>query len=399
MAASEGAAKYLAQNRQGSLYASSTIPFFFAMIAVVLRFWCRRHKQAGFWLDDWLILAALMCGVGLSTVLLWCTPRALGRHIQTFGPNATRDFSIGLFTAEVTYTGVVVFVKLAILALYWRIFNRSSIRLPIAILSTAVSMWGIAAFLMALLQCIPTRGLWDKTIKASCKVDVQKSFLAISIPNIVIDILLLFLPIPYIKRLNVPKDQKKALMSIFLLGGFVCVASVMRLVTVLTETIDADVSWNFVSQAIWAVTEADFAIIGGEPFLYSICASAEGLSACLPTLRPFWLVMKELKTRLTTQLPRPTTIGSPGGKRKHTWRSSTRAQTQHDDEILFSTLPRTRNGYEDKCPRESGKAATTITAPPPVYQDTPRSQGRISVESAWDVGYDQRNIPRYELGV
>lgn len=48
----------LSQNRQPDLYASSTIPMSFALLCVVLRFWCRWNKKAGFWLDDWLILCA-----------------------------------------------------------------------------------------------------------------------------------------------------------------------------------------------------------------------------------------------------------------------------------------------------------------------------------------------------
>ncbi|KAI0906874.1 hypothetical protein F4823DRAFT_630923 [Ustulina deusta] len=69
----------------------------------------------------------------------------LGKHTQTFGPNVVKIFSIGLFTAGLTYTGVVVFLKLAILALYWRILHKnSSIRLPVGILTTVILMWGIA---------------------------------------------------------------------------------------------------------------------------------------------------------------------------------------------------------------------------------------------------------------
>lgn len=71
-------------------------------------------------------------------------PRALGRHIQTFGPNATKKAYIGLFSCELTYTGIIVFVKFSILALYWRIFNKTNIKIPISILATGVSMWGIA---------------------------------------------------------------------------------------------------------------------------------------------------------------------------------------------------------------------------------------------------------------
>jgi hypothetical protein len=50
----------LSDNRQPDLYASSTIPFAFALVSVLLRFWCRQTNRAGLKLDDWLILTALV---------------------------------------------------------------------------------------------------------------------------------------------------------------------------------------------------------------------------------------------------------------------------------------------------------------------------------------------------
>lgn len=72
-------------------------------------------------------------------------PRGLGRHVEMFGPNVTEEATLGLFIAEMTYTPTIVLVKLSILALYWRIFNKSgSIKIPIYALTAAVVMWGIA---------------------------------------------------------------------------------------------------------------------------------------------------------------------------------------------------------------------------------------------------------------
>ncbi|KAI1429593.1 integral membrane protein [Xylaria sp. FL1777] len=272
----------LSESRQPNLYAAIIISFFLAAIVVVLRFWCRWTNGVGFWADDWLIIVALACSFGLTVDQLWWIPRGLGKHIQAFGPNAVEIFSVGLFTAELTYTGVIVFVKLAILALYWRIFHQnSSIRLPVGILTSAVLMWGIAVFFLTLLQCIPPRGFWDKTIEATCNVDSQRFLFAISIPNILIDVTLLTLPIPYVIRLNIAKSQKRVILSMFLLGGFVCIASILRLVAVVTQPDNDDLSWNIINQSIWATVEANLAII----------------SACLPTLRPLWILIRGNKPK------------------------------------------------------------------------------------------------------
>ncbi|OGM47423.1 hypothetical protein ABOM_002560, partial [Aspergillus bombycis] len=86
------------------------------------------------------------CGAGLTASLFWYVriPRALGRHIQTFGPNATEKTYIGLFPCELTYTGAIVLVKFSILALCWRLFNRANTKIPNSILATGVCMWGLA---------------------------------------------------------------------------------------------------------------------------------------------------------------------------------------------------------------------------------------------------------------
>ncbi|RAK83109.1 integral membrane protein [Aspergillus costaricaensis CBS 115574] len=369
----------LSESRQPNLYASSTIPFFIAVVCVSLRFWCRWKNTAGLWLDDWLILASLACGTGLTASLLWWIPRALGRHIQTFGPNATEDAYIGLFSCELTYTGVIVLVKFSILALYWRLFNRANIKLPISLLATLVCMWGIAVFLLTLLQCIPTRGLWDQSIDASCNVDSQKFLFAISIPNIIIDVTLLVLPVPYIMKLNTSRSHKKAIMSMFLLGSFVCIASIMRLVSVMTQGTDADVSWNWVNQAIWANIEADLAIV----------------SACLPTLRPVWVAVRRslFGTQATNQSTDPSSWATPQKRAQaSSWATKILKSSSYDNEDTqpFSALDsHTEEGVHRYSALDQSQAKTAVAIPlPTLNKGQPHEEG-ITVKRAWDVEYNQ----------
>ncbi|PYH67482.1 uncharacterized protein BO88DRAFT_344157 [Aspergillus vadensis CBS 113365] len=369
----------LSESRQPNLYASSTIPFFIAVLCVSLRFWCRWKNTAGLWLDDWLILASLACGTGLTASLLWWIPRALGRHIQTFGPNATEDAYIGLFSCELTYTGVIVLVKFSILALYWRLFNRANIKIPISILATLVCMWGIAVFLLTLLQCIPTRGLWDQSIDASCNVDSQKFLFAISIPNIIIDVTLLVLPVPYIMKLNTSRSHKKAIMSMFLLGSFVCIASIMRLVSVMTQGTDADVSWNWVNQAIWANIEADLAIV----------------SACLPTLRPVWVAVRRslIGTQATNQSTDPSSWATPQKRAQaSSWATKILKSSSYDNEDTqpFSALDsHTEEGVHRYSALAQSQAKTAVAIPlPTLNKGQPHEEG-ITVKRAWDVEYNQ----------
>ncbi|KAI1189305.1 hypothetical protein F5B17DRAFT_450211 [Nemania serpens] len=369
----------LSETMQPNLYASSTIPYAIALTCVILRFWCRWYNGAGFWLDDWLIIIGLAFATGLSANLLWWIPRGLGRHVQTFGPHVQEDWAIGLFTAELTYTGVIVFVKFSILALYWRIFHKSSgIKLPVAIMSGIVGAWGISVFLLTVLQCVPTRGFWEKTIEATCNVDSQKFLFGISIPNILIDLILLALPIPNVIRLNVSKNQKRVLVSLFLLGGFVCIASILRLVAVVTESTGPDISWNLINQAIWAVVEADFAII----------------SACLPTLRPFWLAIRPKRSSASQSASSSSGPGTKGSHQKRpprTWGSSLLKPTVLDEDearpfsgVNGAVEDDLRNGLVPN----SRQAHTTVIIPlSEVESSKHKVPKEIKVQSDWNVEY------------
>ncbi|KAI1428107.1 hypothetical protein F5Y12DRAFT_782831 [Xylaria sp. FL1777] len=369
----------LSETMQPNLYASSTIPYIIALVCSILRLWCRWINGAKLWVDDWLLLIALAFATGLSANLLWWIPRGLGRHVQTFGPNVEEYWGKGLFTAELTYTGVIVFVKFSVLALYWRIFNKnSSIKLPIAILSATVGAWGIAVFLLTLLQCVPPSGFWDKTINASCNVDSQKFLFGISIPNIFIDVTLLGLPIPYVIRLNASRDQKRALVSIFLLGGFVCIASILRLVAVVTESTGPDITWNIINQATWAVVEADFAII----------------SACLPTLRPFWLAIRPKRsstTKSTSSSTGPISKGTYPKRAPRTWGASLLMPTVLDEQEA-GPFAGVNGAVEDDLrnalvPNAQQSHATVLIPLKDEESQRGKSSQGIKVQSGWNVEY------------
>ncbi|KAI0411653.1 hypothetical protein F5X98DRAFT_367904 [Xylaria grammica] len=298
MSSSSAGFQHLSETRQPDLYASSTVPIFFSVVCVALRFWCRWKTKAGLWLDDWLILAALLSGIGLTVDTLWWIPRGLGKHVEAFGPDVLWYWAIGVFITELTYTGSIVFVKLSVVSLYWRIFGRrTSIGLHITILTASILAWGISVFLLILLQCIPTRGIWDDSIEASCHVNRGVAILVTCIPNVILDLLLLALPIRYVASLNLYRQQRREIISIFLLGGFVCIASIVRLVSTIPQPIHPDVTWNTISQIIWSDVEVDFAII----------------SACLPTMRPVWLA---IRPKIFTSRTSESSNQTPTPKRK-----------------------------------------------------------------------------------
>lgn len=66
--------------------------------------------------------------------------------------------------------------------------------------------------------CTPVRGYWDHSVPSKC-IDSNKFYIGITIPNIIFDLITVALPIREVWRLQMARDKKWALTSIFLMGG------------------------------------------------------------------------------------------------------------------------------------------------------------------------------------
>ncbi|KAI4224930.1 MAG: hypothetical protein L6R36_004289 [Xanthoria steineri] len=260
------------ETRQPELYAASLATYTLAVIAVNCRFLSRRLLKIRYGLDDWFSLAALLTATGFLVSTLVCKEIRYGKHYQTLHFDFVTPFFKNLFVGEILYCLTITFAKFSILCFCWRIFSSSkSIRPPIYILSGIVSMWTLAVIFMTIFQCKPVSGFWNRTKPAICNVDSQKFFIGNAIPNILTDVALMVLPLPYIWQLNRSKSQKIALAGVFLLGGFVIIVSIVRCVILVgIDLKSVDLNYNFAPLGVWTETEANIAI----------------LCACLPSCRP-----------------------------------------------------------------------------------------------------------------
>ncbi|KAL9066444.1 MAG: hypothetical protein Q9161_007583 [Pseudevernia consocians] len=195
-------------------------------IAVILRF-CGRFvaQKAGFWWDDWLSLAALpfvwaICGISLYWVSI-----GLGKHIDQIPGSHSELVKLLLIDDLIYNTGLTV-VKLSVLLFYVRIFRIVLVYQVIFwIVAFLVISWGIAINFLAIFSCTPIHKSWDPTIPGHC-LKTGNTFLGATIPNIVIDFILLLLPIPMLWRLHVEILSKIALVGVFSAGYWEsCVSS------------------------------------------------------------------------------------------------------------------------------------------------------------------------------
>ncbi|OOO07976.1 hypothetical protein OAory_01044760 [Aspergillus oryzae] len=146
--------------------------------------------------------------------------------------------AVCFFANEISYTLLIPSIKISILLLYRRIFSVRNFRIASLITGGLVVSWCLAVFITVLLQCRPIALNWNKTLEGTC-IDPKQFFFGNAISNLLIDVVILALPIPMVLQLQLRLSQKLTILGIFLLGGFVCVASIMRVVTLdIFETMD-----------------------------------------------------------------------------------------------------------------------------------------------------------------
>ncbi|KIE03084.1 hypothetical protein MAJ_00598, partial [Metarhizium majus ARSEF 297] len=132
-------------------------------------------------------------------------------------------------------------------------------------------------------QCSPIKGAWDKSMKPTC-ISLTKNWYANAGYSIATDVLVLCLPMQPIWTSKLPVNQKRALMLVFALGGFVTITSIMRATTLSFSTKSPDPTYDITS-TLWTMIEENVAII----------------CACLPMCRIVlaWIFPKAFSTPST----------------------------------------------------------------------------------------------------
>ena len=79
--------------------------------------------------------------------------------------------------------------------------------------------WFISLVFAVIFSCHPVAFFWDKTIKGGTCIDENDLAYGITATNIVTDIVVLVLPIPWLWNLQMVSARKVAIVGIFLLGS------------------------------------------------------------------------------------------------------------------------------------------------------------------------------------
>ncbi|PLB44174.1 hypothetical protein P170DRAFT_467920 [Aspergillus steynii IBT 23096] len=307
--------------------AADVVGILLAVSAVAARFLSRYRSRARLNWDDYLILVALMGQLTYAVLNFMSVHNGEGLHI-IFVKNQ-KLFIQHYVAAIITYSITVMLTKISILFLYHRIFPVKWLLVVSYIMGAVVIAYNLAVVFTAAFQCIPLSSMWTGE-QGQC-INVSPPYTALAIVNVVTDVAILALPVKPVLGLQMRRGRKIQVLTIFLLGGIVCIFGIVCCIAISTME-STDPSYNAAYPGIWSYIEISVGI----------------LAACVPTFGP--LFKHRRKNQYTTD---PYGSGTGSGRR---WKltSNRSKDTQREDILLTETSDPNDSWVDTHCEGKKG---------------------------------------------
>ncbi|CAN9178359.1 unnamed protein product [Alternaria alternata] len=186
-----------------------------------------------------------------------------GQHLWNVTMEQLMGYTKMLVGIMVVYVWTPALAKLSLLALYYRLNPDRKVQASIYALAVLVTGYSLAITIVAAGPCNPRTHTDQK-----CLTDLNLFMACI---NIITDFLILCLPIPMLRALQLPIKQKVLLGLVFALGSGVVVISTVRIIYVYSMISDPDSTYNVAKACIFSTVELNGGVI----------------CACIALLKPF----------------------------------------------------------------------------------------------------------------
>ncbi|KAF4454022.1 hypothetical protein F53441_3406 [Fusarium austroafricanum] len=269
--------------------------FFFQFLYVKLWVMRRPDGETACLVVAWIFSIAIQV-VSLCEWLAEYPPWEMERKLTSHRLNIGNKLA---FISPILYAVCTAFSKMALALFYRRLSPHRWWKWCVYGVFSLVAGYNLAILLVIVFGCAPFKKSWDFTILEGTCVDRPAVYICTAGLGIFSDLILLVMPLPMIRRLQVPRRQKAGLVVLFVIGSATLVTSVVRLVLLVPSVHDTDYTWVLSSAVIWVCIEANLLII---------CAS-------LTTLRRFFIHVapKFIGERGTSAAP----LNSTKGTRQH----------------------------------------------------------------------------------
>ncbi|GFF25556.1 hypothetical protein IFM61606_09489 [Aspergillus udagawae] len=249
-------AAFLAQSRVTEVTVAYSIPIPLELLTTGLRIWVklRGPGNVGLSSDDYLMLWATFVGAAVCVSgLIYGPPYGFGRHKAALSDEQIETFMMGNYIFSHFYNAAIASTKLAVLALYYRIFVTLKFRIVVLTTAVFVILWLMTMEILLGLQCRPISRFWDPDVPGKCLNLVEFTYFT-NVINLVTDIWIFSLPLPVIFKLQMSRNRKIALSFLFSIGLATCAISAARLSVVITQG-SSDFTWAGVPLGILSAWE------------------------------------------------------------------------------------------------------------------------------------------------
>ncbi|CAL3967960.1 unnamed protein product [Diplocarpon coronariae] len=256
-----------------------------AVAIVAVRMFVRAMMLKAVGKDDWLILGAVICGIGVFACYIGECANGKGMHTASLRPREIVMILHWQYFHSVIVTVGISLVKLSVAFFLLRLVPAKSYR---------IFLYCVVAFLVAftfssagtiLFSCIPIRANWDRAGEPDAKCFSTNTFTYIgmsnSVVNILTDVLFASLPIPIVWNLQVNIRTKISLIMIMSLGYFACACSIVKTKIQANVFNDRD-SYRNDSYFVWNSLELYIGILAASlPTLRALFKSVLDFRSCI----------------------------------------------------------------------------------------------------------------------
>ncbi|KAK2589759.1 hypothetical protein QQS21_012559 [Conoideocrella luteorostrata] len=219
--------------------------------------------------DDWVVLSALAVGLPCAIVnRQGLVHHGLGKDAWTMSTEEISTFAMYFYILEALYLTAISLVKMTLLVFYLMIFPSVSTGTW-----TRRLLWGSMIFnillaavciLLAIFQCNPVSYYWkqflDEDMNGTCIASAPVAWVNASL-NVALDVWMILIPLKEVYNLRMHWKKKTGVIVMFLMGTFVTVVSILRLLSLSQFDASINITWDYYGVALWSTIEINVGII------------------------------------------------------------------------------------------------------------------------------------------
>ncbi|CAF9904934.1 MAG: hypothetical protein GOMPHAMPRED_002991 [Gomphillus americanus] len=260
-----------------------------AALAVLARLSARRLTKLSLQADDWLIIVAWV--VIFSDGIL----SAVAVYNWDYGDLLTKPRSQTVFkylyVDGIFISFTIGIIKCSVVMFYKRIFTTRTFNKWANVVLAVSIAWTIASTLTKMFETTPDISKYW-TDHGYTTINTPPLLITLNVTDLVLDLIILSLPLPVIRSLHISKKKRLAVLAIFGLGFFCVVSTCVRLYYFILVPPTKDPAY------IVAFPEDATVAVDASIMWVHIECSASIITACLPTLVPFFTKMKTITTSI-----------------------------------------------------------------------------------------------------